>query len=215
MDIFAAACEFAERNSSARLKGTVRQQRQTISFIVPFCDEAMCLPTLLKALNTFIVDVERKRSVRADVIFVDDGSRDGSCDVLRAAVRAQEPRFNVRVIRLSRNFGKEAALTIGLNAANADAVVLMDADLQHPLELVDGFLDGWLNEGFDVVYGYKDVDDESWTAATRAPLVLPRDQPAHRRRDSAERRRLPVVDAPRVRSVAGAAGAATADERAL
>jgi glycosyltransferase involved in cell wall biosynthesis len=166
MDFCAAACEFAAPNSlagpTARLMKTVRQQRQTISFIVPFCDEATCLPTLLKALNPFVRDLERRRAIRADVIFVDDGSRDGSSDVLGAAVRAQEPCFGVRLIRLSRNFGKEAALTVGLNAATADAVVLMDADLQHPLELVDGFLDGWLDESFDVVYGYKDVADESW-----------------------------------------------------
>jgi glycosyltransferase involved in cell wall biosynthesis len=163
----------------------VRQQRQTISFIVPFCDEATCLPTLLKSLSAFILDVERTRPVRADVIFVDDGSRDGSRDVLCASVRAQEPRFNVRVIRLSRNFGKEAALTVGLNAATADAVVLMDADLQHPIELVQAFLDGWLNEGFDVVYGYKEnAAQESWmrrfarrwyyrTINARADAVMP------------------------------------------
>ena len=141
----------------------MREQHQTVSFIIPFCDEAACLPTLLKSLNTFIGDLERARPIRADAIFVDDGSRDGSRDVLCAAVRAQEPCFDVRVIRLSRNFGKEAALTVGLNAATADAVVLMDADLQHPVELVDRFLDGWLHEGFDVVYGYKEtVADEGW-----------------------------------------------------
>src|SRR5262249_49641765 len=98
-----------------------------------------------------------------DAIFVDDGSTDGSQDVLRAAIRAHEPQFGIRVIRLSRNFGKEAALTVGLNAANADAVVLMDSDLQHPIELVDEFLDGWLTENYDVVYAYKQTTtDEGW-----------------------------------------------------
>ncbi|HET6470614.1 MAG TPA: glycosyltransferase family 2 protein [Pseudomonadales bacterium] len=143
------------------LEKTVRQQRQTVSFIVPFHDEATCLPALLKSLGAYVRDAERAWPVKFDAIFVDDGSTDGSRDVLCAAVRAQEPRLNVRVIRLSRNFGKEAALTIGLNAATSDAVVLMDADLQHPPELVDRFLDGWLTEGVDVVYGYKDsVADE-------------------------------------------------------
>jgi len=145
------------------LKKTVRQQRQTLSFIVPFHDEATCLPTLLKSLSAYVRDVERAWPIKVDAIFVDDGSADGSREVLCAAVRAQEPRLDVRVIRLSRNFGKEAALTVGLNAATADAVVLMDADLQHPFEVVDRFLDGWLNDGFDVVYGYKEsVADESW-----------------------------------------------------
>jgi len=145
------------------LKKTVRQQRQTVSFIVPFHDEATCLPTLLKSLSAYVRDVERAWPIKIDAIFVDDGSTDGSREVLLAAVRAQEPRLDVRVIRLSRNFGKEAALTVGVNAATADAVVLMDADLQHPLEVVGQFLDGWLNEGYDVVYGYKEsVADEGW-----------------------------------------------------
>jgi len=163
MDFCTPACDFAAPDASTRLKRTVRQQRQTISFIVPFCNEASCLPALLKSLIGSLRVLEHDRPVRADVIFVDDGSVDGSRDVLCAAVRAQEPSFGVRVIRLSRNFGKEAALTVGLNAASADAVVLMDADLQHPPELVDAFIDGWLNEGFDVVYGYKEsVADEGW-----------------------------------------------------
>jgi glycosyltransferase involved in cell wall biosynthesis len=145
------------------LKRPVRQQRQTVSFIVPFHDEANCLPALLKSFAAYVRDAERAWPIRIDAIFVDDGSTDGSRDVLCAAVRAQEPRANIRVIRLSRNFGKEAALTVGLNAATADAVVLMDADLQHPFELVDRFLDGWLNQGIDVVYGYKkSVAEEGW-----------------------------------------------------
>ena len=55
--------------------------------------------------------------------------------------------FDLRVLRLSRNFGKELAATAALMSAEADAVVLMDADLQHPIALIDEFLKGWLNEG--------------------------------------------------------------------
>lgn len=141
----------------------MRAQRQTLSFIVPFCNEATCLPRLLQSLDAFVQDAERRYELRFDAIFVDDGSTDGSREVLEAAVRAREPQFGIRVIRLSRNFGKEAALTVGLNAATADAVILMDADLQHPLALVDRFLEGWLAEGFDVVYAYKQTTaDEGW-----------------------------------------------------
>src|SRR5262249_26880889 len=64
--------------------------------------------------------------------------------------------LNFRVLRLSRNFGKEIALTAGLSVATSDAVVLMDADLQHPAELVDQFLQGWIKEGCDVVYAFWD-----------------------------------------------------------
>ena len=71
--------------------------------------------------------------------------------------------FDVRLLRLSRNFGKEIALTAGLMAADADAVVMLDADLQHPLALVDDFLAGWLDEGYDVVYAYQAADrPQAW-----------------------------------------------------
>ncbi len=136
---------------------------RTLSFVIPFCNEAHCLPQLLRALDAFVRRVSTRYSLRIDAIFIDDGSTDGGRDVLRAAMRACEPAFAVRVIRLSRNFGKEAALTIGLNAAHSDAVVLMDADLQHPVDGVEQFLEGWLGEGFDVVYAFKRSNlDEGW-----------------------------------------------------
>src|SRR5882672_8292153 len=90
-------------------KETVSDIRYTLSFIVPFCNEAKCLPRLLQTMDTFVCEVERRYPVRADAIFVDHGSTDGGREVLTAAIRAHEPHMNVRVIRLSRNFGKEAA----------------------------------------------------------------------------------------------------------
>jgi glycosyltransferase involved in cell wall biosynthesis len=114
-------------------------------------------------MDAFVRDIESRYPLRIDTIFVDDGSTDGGRETLSACVRAHEPHMNVRVIRLSRNFGKEAALTIGLKAAASDAVILMDADLQHPIALVERFLDGWLTEGYDVVYAYKEsVAGEGW-----------------------------------------------------
>jgi len=144
-------------------KETVAEARYTLSFIVPFCNEAKCLPRLLQSMDTYVGDVERSYPVRVDAIFIDDGSNDSGRETLLAAIRAHEPHMNVRVIRLSRNFGKEAALTVGLNTAASDAVVLMDSDLQHPITLVDRFLEGWLSEGYDVVYAYKETTaDEGW-----------------------------------------------------
>ena len=83
------------------------------------------------------------------VLYVDDGSRDDTWAIL-STLRESDPR--VSTLRLSRNFGKELALTAGLDHADADAVVVIDADLQDPPELIPTFVAHW-REGYDVVYG--------------------------------------------------------------
>lgn len=93
-----------------------------------------------------------------EIICVDDGSRDGTLAALRA-LHAQDSRINA--ISFSRNFGKEVAIAAGLDHANGDAVVIMDADLQHPPEVIPAFLAKW-REGFLNVYGQRtDRDGES------------------------------------------------------
>jgi glycosyltransferase involved in cell wall biosynthesis len=84
-----------------------------------------------------------------EVIFVDDGSTDGTLALLRE-LNARDARF--KAISLSRNFGKEIAAAAGLTYATGDAAVLMDADLQHPPELIEDFVKRW-EEGYDIVYG--------------------------------------------------------------
>src|SRR5262249_5983561 len=84
-----------------------------------------------------------------DVIFVDDGSTDGTVDHLRE-LNARDRR--IKALSLSRNFGKEIASAAGLSHVTADAAVLMDADLQHPPELIADFVKHW-RAGYDVVYG--------------------------------------------------------------
>jgi len=79
-----------------------------------------------------------------ETIFVDDGSTDGTMAVLRA-LNARDPRF--KAISLSRNFGKEIAAAAGLRYARGDAAVLMDADLQHPPEVIAGFVQHWREGG--------------------------------------------------------------------
>ncbi len=138
----------------------MRESHHTVSFIIPFLNEANNLPRLLDVMDKFARTVERTRSIKMDVIFVDDGSTDGSRAILSACTRVRTPYMSVRVIRLSRNFGKEVALTVGLKAATSDAVVMMDADLQHPIVLVERFLDGWLTDGYDVVYAYKQTNED-------------------------------------------------------
>jgi glycosyltransferase involved in cell wall biosynthesis len=93
------------------------------------------------------------------VIYVDDGSRDGTWELLRRFAEA-DPR--VGVVRLARNFGKEVALTAGLDLVEADAAVVLDADGQDPPELIPEFVARW-REGWDVVYGTRiSREGESW-----------------------------------------------------
>jgi glycosyltransferase involved in cell wall biosynthesis len=84
-----------------------------------------------------------------EVLYVDDGSRDDTHAIMRA-LRADDAR--VSTLRLARNFGKELALTAGLDHVEADAAVVIDADLQDPPELIPTFVQHW-REGYDVVYG--------------------------------------------------------------
>jgi len=86
-----------------------------------------------------------------EVVFIDDGSTDHTLTRLRE-LHAEDQRF--KAISLSRNFGKEIALAAGLRYVTGDAAILMDADLQHPPELLKAFLRHWY-EGYDVVYGQR------------------------------------------------------------
>jgi glycosyltransferase involved in cell wall biosynthesis len=132
--------------------------RRTLSLVIPFFNEAEALPGLVAEIDLFVRAASVTRELVIDAIFVDDGSSDGGAEALTRLAEAGRLAFDVRLLRLSRNFGKEIALTAGLMAADADAVAMLDADLQHPLPLVDDFLKGWLDEGYDVVYAYQAPD---------------------------------------------------------
>ena len=103
----------------------------------------------LLAFHARLAAVFDALDLACQVLYVDDGSRDDTYAVM-CALRAQDAR--VATLKLSRNFGKELALTAGLDAADADAVVVIDADLQDPPELIPAFVQHW-REGYDVVYG--------------------------------------------------------------
>ena len=97
--------------------------------------------------------------IDGEILFVDDGSRDDTWTVIQSLAEA-DPR--VGALRLSRNFGKELALTAGLDAVDGDAAVVIDADLQDPPELIADFVARW-REGHDVVYGTRlEREGESW-----------------------------------------------------
>lgn len=114
-----------------------------LSVIVPFYNEMEVLPMCCRKLD----DVLAKLDMRSEVIFVDDGSRDGGADYLLTHPLCHA---NTRVVKLSRNFGKEAAMSAGLDHARGDAVIILDADLQDPPELIPAMIARW-REGYDVV----------------------------------------------------------------
>lgn len=114
-----------------------------VSVVVPFLNEQEVLPEFFQRLNTVL----ERLTVRSEIVFIDDGSTDQSVDVVRSFVVTSS---EVRCLSLSRNFGKENALSAGLEHTKGDAVIVIDADLQDPPELIPKMIDAW-QQGYDVI----------------------------------------------------------------
>jgi glycosyltransferase involved in cell wall biosynthesis len=121
-----------------------------ISIVVPLYNEKESLPSLMSAIGAAL----DKRDGTYEIVFVDDGSTDGSFDVLKQLHAANPTR--VRVIRFARNFGKSAGLSAGIDAATGDVIITMDADLQDDPTAIPDML-AKINEGWDVVSGWKKI----------------------------------------------------------
>jgi glycosyltransferase involved in cell wall biosynthesis len=131
------------------------EPRRRLSVVVPVLNEERGLEPLVARLRPVLESL----GLDWEVVFVDDGSTDGTLATLKA-LNARDRRF--KAISLSRNFGKEIATAAGLTYAGGDAAVLMDADLQHPPELIGKFVERW-RAGFDIVYGQRiDRDADSF-----------------------------------------------------
>ena len=126
-----------------------------LSVVCPAFDEEACLGAFHRRVRQVMAELEQP----FETVLVNDGSKDATLAVMRALRDRHE---DVCVVDLSRNFGKEIALTAGLDAARGDAVVVIDADLQDPPELIGEMIEGWA-EGFDVVYATRrERAGESW-----------------------------------------------------
>jgi polyisoprenyl-phosphate glycosyltransferase len=128
-------------------EGRTRSAPRLLSIVIPFYNEEAAIPHLRKRLAEFLPALP----CVVELVLVNDGSSDGTVSALHdwAAVNP-----NVAVISLSRNFGHQAASTAGLDHAHGDAIVLMDADLQDPPELILDMIDEF-KRGFDVVYAQR------------------------------------------------------------
>ncbi len=131
-----------------------RPAAPTISAVVPMFNEAASAAAFLEALRTRLAAL----TPRYEIVVVNDGSQDAT----REEVLRMAPSCGVHYLELSRNFGKEAALGAGLEVARGEVVVLIDADGQHPVDLIPFMLARW-REGVDMVYGVRaHRRDESW-----------------------------------------------------
>jgi polyisoprenyl-phosphate glycosyltransferase len=148
--------------SIAALNPRLRAGR-LLSIVVPMHNEAEVLDIFFERIGAATRDL----GVAVEIICVDDGSRDSTLTGL-VAHAAADPK--VKVIALARNFGKEAALTAGIEAARGDMVAPIDADLQDPPELIAEFITRW-EEGYDVVYGAR-ADRSSDTAMKRTSAQM-------------------------------------------
>ena len=120
----------------------------TVSLVVPVFNEVQVLAAFYNRATEALSALE---GTAYEIVFVDDGSQDGSFAKLASFAQLSP---NVRVLKLSRNFGHQIAISAGIDHAKGDCVVIMDADLQDPPEVVAAMIAKW-REGFDVVYGVR------------------------------------------------------------
>jgi len=122
-----------------------------VSLIVPVLNEAQAIPIFIEAASSVL----SASGLPYEILFIDDGSSDETLSVLRQVSRADA---RIRIVSFTRNFGKEAALSAGLDYSHGDVVIPMDVDLQDPPSLIPAFVDRW-REGYDIVYGVRERRD--------------------------------------------------------
>ncbi|MEH6949874.1 glycosyltransferase family 2 protein [Nitrobacter sp. NHB1] len=123
-----------------------------LSIVVPVYNEAAGLQQLHERLSALAAKLRQRFGLACEVVYVDDGSTDGTLSLARALPAAA---MDVQVVSLSRNFGKEAALMAGLDHARRGALLFMDGDGQHSPDLVERLVDHWINGSYDVIYTAK------------------------------------------------------------
>lgn len=119
-----------------------------LSVVIPVYQEGNHIRSSIGVIEQVLIN----NNIKYEFVLVDDGSKDNSWTEIKALA---ENNPNVTALRLSRNFGKESALCAGLEYAQGDMILVMDADLQHPPQLIPEMVKAWREDGFDVVEGIK------------------------------------------------------------
>ncbi len=140
------------------LQRSRRPANPLLSLVIPVFDEEDSIDLFIDT----VVPILERGHLRYELVFVNDGSQDDTLS--RLIVRSAADR-HIRIVNLSRNFGKEAALTAGIDHAKGDVLIPMDIDLQDPPDLIEPFMTRW-REGYDIVYGVRTAR-HSDTAAKR------------------------------------------------
>ncbi len=160
--------------------GAAGETNMMISLVIPVYNEMDVLPLLFERVRKVMQEI----NLDYEMVMIDDGSKDASARYLRQQAQADAC---VKAVILSRNFGKEAALSAGLKQARGDAIIVLDADLQNPPELIPEMLEKW-RAGADIVaMKRRDREGESWLKNSGSyfyyrimnritgPMVIPED----------------------------------------
>ena len=153
-------------------------ERSLVSVVVPVFNEREVIDTFYERATGALESIDR---VDHELLFVDDGSSDGSYERL-VELANSDPR--VRIVKFSRNFGHQIAITAGLDHAQCDCAVVIDSDLQDPPEVIGEMVDTW-RKGFEVVYGVRARRDgegalkllQARPVTSYVPLVAPLQTP--------------------------------------
>lgn len=133
---------------------TTVNKSKTISCIIPVYNEEASIVQFITTLHETL----KKLGYKHEILIIDDGSIDGTMQQIMQV----KNKYPIHYRRFSRNFGKENAISAGLDYAKGDAIILMDADFQHPVELLPDFVAKW-EAGYDMVYAVRlDRKDEPW-----------------------------------------------------
>jgi len=153
-----------EERTDRRVPTNPTGERELLTVVVPVFNEVETIDVFYARMKKVL---ESLSPMSYELIFVDDGSRDGSFAKLTGLA---DHDTRVRVVKLSRNFGHQNAVTAGVDTAQGDAVVIIDADLQDPPEVIPSMFRKW-REGYDVVYGVRENrEGEKWMKRYTAAL---------------------------------------------